>query len=44
VGGWGEWSGVGVANSEAGEFQAETAFRGVYVESHEVVRLRRKEW
>ena len=37
VGGRGELSGIGVANSKAGKVQAETAFRGVYVASHEVV-------
>jgi len=44
VGGRGAWSGVGVANSKTGEVEAETGFRGVYVESHGVIRLARKKW
>ena len=39
-----EWSGIGVADSKAGKFLAETTLRGVHVECHEVVCLRRKEW
>jgi len=42
MGGWRERSGVGVAISEAGGFQAEKALRSVHVECHEVVWLRGK--
>jgi len=41
--GWGEWSGIGIANSESGKTQAETTFRSKHVECHKVVCFRGKE-